>query len=834
MGLFHKKQVNNDIVLSQGIVMKEPLQMETSNWLKNCMVKSLLVFSIVFGAIGCFLSSYDIEYMVIPTAVVLFFMALLFTSIYYRGWLMDAVYIVFFVIFALLVRSLQIYINSGFYIIINTFLEEIESYFDLPGMQYYEIQADNDLLSVTLVVIFVGTGMMILSNVIISRTMNVWFMLFMTGWLFLIPIYFRLEPDSFYVILMMTGYMSVWAVHSSGAYGMDRKHRDYKWKDKKGKGLKFWYMQDAATLLETLALFMVIIVLVYGVTAIVQDKDTFTWRFHQNPQKEESEAIVQDIASRGMSILNRYNATGGISEGQLGGVNAVNSDYQVDLIVTFAPYTYDPVYLKAFTGVEYDSQASRWITSSENAEDDNTLAVDDADSLALYGADEEAEILAEDYLENNGENGARAIMLVQNIDANESYSYAPYYSGDGDSESGRSVSMGTTLTGSGIEEHILWGNSNLTYKEYDILQGEITAGQIAEYEFYPLVDEVGTSSQVSEELKDQAETYYLTVPEECSAAVAEACAEAGIEDGDSVETIVAKVQSYLETEFRYTTRPGVTPEGEDFITYFLEKRKGYCAHFASAATMMLRYSGVPARYIEGYVITYDEIITSDINETYAYEDFYSGYNPLGETAVLDVLVTDARAHAWVEYFDENLGWRHAEVTTAAVDPEEEEESFWDAFGGLSGSDDNGGFGNGLNIQPVDLNLDDLQGVWIALIVVLAALALVYVFRRGYRSYLEYRSWHTEDMQENVLAYYHIISKRLREKEPAYRNCPTYRSQLRYLQKHCSEWNWDCDQMADLLERAGYSRNGICEFDCKRLMIELSDIEKKIKKWKKSR
>lgn len=831
MGLFRKKQVNNDIVLSDGIIMKEPLQMETSSWLKNCMVKSLLVFSIVFGVLGCFLSSYDIAYMVVPTAVVLFLMALLFTSIYYRAWLMDAVYVVFFIIFVLLVRNFQIYINSGFYIIINAFLKEIETYFDLPGMQYYEIQADNDILSVTLVVIFVGTVMMIVSNVIISRTMNVWFMLIMTGWIWMIPLYFRLEPDSFYIVLMVTGYMSVWAVHSSGAFGMDRKHRDYKWKDKKGKGLKFWYMQDAATLLETLALFIVMIILMYGVTSMVQDKDTFTWRFNQNPRKEESEQILQDIATKGTSIFNRYSATGGISDGQLGGVGSVNFDYQTDLIVTFAPYSYEPVYLKAFTGVDYDSAESCWmqIPSFDNYPYAYFSTVfENEDTRLAHETGKEAEILAENYLENNGETSARAIMLIQNVGANVDHAYAPYYAGEGDSLTG------FTLTGAELGKHVVRGNSDLIYTLFDILEGEIGTGQTAEYEFYPLVGEVPEGYQVSEELERQAERFYCSVPEECREAVAKACDEAGIEEGDSEEVIVAKVQNYLETEFSYTTRPGRTPRGEDFITHFLETRKGYCAHFSSAATMMLRYSGVPARYIEGYVITFDEIMTSDLNEEYSYEDFYNGYNLLGETAVVDVEVSDARAHAWVEYFDENFGWRQIEVTTAAVDPEEEQDSFWDIFDAERDSDDDNTLGNGLNIQPVDLNLDDLKGIWIALLIVIMLLLLVYAGQKGYRSYKVYQSWHTEDKQENVLAYYHIISERLRKKEPAYQQCPTYRRQLNYLQRHCKEWKWDADQIADLLEQAGYSRNGIKEFDCKRLMIELADIEKKVKKWKKYR
>ena len=114
MGFRRKKQVNTEVILSEGVVMKQPLQMETSSWLRNCMVKSLLVFGVIFGSLGCFLSAFGIEYYVLPVAVILFAMALLFTTIYYRGWIMDVVYIIFAVIFFFLVRGFQPLINGGY------------------------------------------------------------------------------------------------------------------------------------------------------------------------------------------------------------------------------------------------------------------------------------------------------------------------------------------------------------------------------------------------------------------------------------------------------------------------------------------------------------------------------------------------------------------------------------------------------------------------------------------------------------------------------------------------------------------------------------------------
>lgn len=81
----------------------------------------------------------------------------------------------------------------------------------------------------------------------------------------------------------------------------------------------------------------------------------------------------------------------------------------------------------------------------------------------------------------------------------------------------------------------------------------------------------------------------------------------------------------------------VTPDGNDFVGYFLtESHRGYCMHFASAATLMLRYLDVPARYVSGFV--------ADVQR--------------GRM----ITVPDYNAHAWVEIYLPNYGWYPVEVT----------------------------------------------------------------------------------------------------------------------------------------------------------------------------
>ena len=96
---------------------------------------------------------------------------------------------------------------------------------------------------------------------------------------------------------------------------------------------------------------------------------------------------------------------------------------------------------------------------------------------------------------------------------------------------------------------------------------------------------------------------------------------------------------------RYDLDPGKMPPSEpDFALWFLERSsRGYCIHFATAATVLLRAAGVPARYVTGYML-----------ET---------------TAGESVTVTEENAHAWAEYYEPSLGlWIPLEATPADEAP----------------------------------------------------------------------------------------------------------------------------------------------------------------------
>lgn len=83
----------------------------------------------------------------------------------------------------------------------------------------------------------------------------------------------------------------------------------------------------------------------------------------------------------------------------------------------------------------------------------------------------------------------------------------------------------------------------------------------------------------------------------------------------------------------------------DFARWFLEESDtGYCVHFATAATVLLRSAGIPARYVTGYMLT-------------------------GQ-AGRPVTVAEHQSHAWVEYCLPGGVWQVLEPTPSSSDPEE--------------------------------------------------------------------------------------------------------------------------------------------------------------------
>jgi hypothetical protein len=104
---------------------------------------------------------------------------------------------------------------------------------------------------------------------------------------------------------------------------------------------------------------------------------------------------------------------------------------------------------------------------------------------------------------------------------------------------------------------------------------------------------------------------------------------------------VRRALDWFGREFRYTLQPQLL--GRDSVDEFLfEQQAGYCEHFASAFTVMMRMGGVPARVVTGYQGGY--------------------FNPIGGHWV----VRHSDAHAWSEVWLQGRGWVRVDPTSAVA------------------------------------------------------------------------------------------------------------------------------------------------------------------------
>lgn len=144
----------------------------------------------------------------------------------------------------------------------------------------------------------------------------------------------------------------------------------------------------------------------------------------------------------------------------------------------------------------------------------------------------------------------------------------------------------------------------------------------------------------------------------------------GKDQEKTLSEILDLVRETLEQELTYEEYIITSNGKNDFAKYTLEQSKrGYSVHYATIATLMLRYLGVPARYVEGYFLPAEEA------EKYSEDQ--------------EICLTEGHAHAWTEYYLDGIGWIPFEVTPGYIDEEE-----WEAFSNVIADEKGENIGKG--------------------------------------------------------------------------------------------------------------------------------------------
>ncbi|WP_339289088.1 transglutaminaseTgpA domain-containing protein [Paenibacillus sp. FSL E2-0201] len=193
-----------------------------------------------------------------------------------------------------------------------------------------------------------------------------------------------------------------------------------------------------------------------------------------------------------------------------------------------------------------------------------------------------------------------------------------------------------------VESVGLLGGSKLGYilsnmdRDSFRLPDSIGSARITEYTVESLLPESdpvllrSLSSDDPQEIKGK----YLQLPDLLPVRVRDLAEKLTDSSGNRYDSVTA-IKDYLQHGYSYTLNTTVPPSGSDFVDQFLfETKQGYCVHFATTMTVLLRSAGIPARYVQGY-----------------------GPGTLqDDTMPAKYLVTQGDAHAWVEVYFAGAGW----------------------------------------------------------------------------------------------------------------------------------------------------------------------------------
>ncbi len=129
---------------------------------------------------------------------------------------------------------------------------------------------------------------------------------------------------------------------------------------------------------------------------------------------------------------------------------------------------------------------------------------------------------------------------------------------------------------------------------------------------------------------------YLSVDPATVAFLSDIIAAEGFDADDPA--VIGKVAAYIQGAATYNLRydRAMDSEANVAVAFLRDYKEGICVHYATAATLLYRALGIPARYTVGFMVNAEANTSVDVR--------------------------DDRGHAWVEVYIDGLGWQYVEVT----------------------------------------------------------------------------------------------------------------------------------------------------------------------------
>jgi hypothetical protein len=310
----------------------------------------------------------------------------------------------------------------------------------------------------------------------------------------------------------------------------------------------------------------------------------------------------------------------------------------------------DSYYLRGFVGSVYNGHGWSEL-SSENAYKNADLFYR-LHAENFYGQTQlaKATMLSNDKLTEQSLNQ----ITINNISASSKYIYAPYevYRAD------QTLLDADVIGDAALASSGFYGNR---YYSYEVLPNQVKQYPLIASRLYQMHESGAEKSAkylIQESYYNQfVYKNYTDIPDKARQLISSHLGKYDVNESGRMTYQAAKqkVFEFLATgtteNVEIREKDDKSPylaDGEDFLQLFLETtKKGYSVHYATAATLMFRYYGIAARYVEGYLITPDDVE--------------------GKTQTTQFDIADNHAHAWVEIYQDGIGWVPFEPTPSYFD-----------------------------------------------------------------------------------------------------------------------------------------------------------------------
>ena len=313
---------------------------------------------------------------------------------------------------------------------------------------------------------------------------------------------------------------------------------------------------------------------------------------------------------------------------RLGNLSKVTFTDKTDLTMFITDKVSGIVYLKGFTGAEYKNNA--WYSLSDQKVSENKHLFDTMSRTGEYP--QYFNYRNDSYLSTvyPGEPAKRHVIITSGFRINK-YAFTPY-----------SVSPDNQLLPEKDGFFRIENTKSYSFDAYFPEDMFVNTKRISKN-----AEQLPAAGDLEKEYRDYVHKNYIKLPD--SETMNELDSEYSYipdYDGTNIEEISSHIKKILSDSAEYTLEPGITPPDTELTWYLLkESHKGYCSHFATAAVVLARLKGIPARYAEGYIV-----IPSDIEKADKVDSFY------------EVYIHDSRAHAWAEFYIDGYGWLPFEFT----------------------------------------------------------------------------------------------------------------------------------------------------------------------------